>query len=180
MWYVIQVCTGTEEAVRVQCERKLSSHVMERCFIPYCEQMRRYQKQWHKEKKILFPGYVFVVSDRLDQLFFELKNVSGLTKLIGTGQDIVPLSQQEVDLIRRLGGDEDVVTISEGVIEGGKVIITDGPLMGMEGCIRRIDRHKRLAYLEIEMMGRLVETQVGLEIVSKAEEKSWEVDCESS
>lgn len=39
--------------------------------------------------------------------------------------------------------------------------------MGMEGNIRRIDRHKRTAYLEIEMFGRIVEMKVGLEIIRK-------------
>ena len=39
--------------------------------------------------------------------------------------------------------------------------------MGLEGCIKKIDRHKRTAWLEIEMMGRIVETRVGLEVVEK-------------
>ena len=47
------------------------------------------------------------------------------------------------------------------------VRILSGPLMGMEGNIRRIDRHKRIAYLEIEMFGRTVEMKVGLEIIRK-------------
>lgn len=38
---------------------------------------------------------------------------------------------------------------------------------GTEGNIRRIDRHKRIAYLEIEMFGRTVEMKVGLEIIRK-------------
>lgn len=170
MWYVIQVCTGTEEQVKIQCERKIAPEIMERCFIPYYEKMRRYHGEWHKERKILLPGYVFLISDSVEELFFALKEVDGLTKLIGTGKEIVPLSEAEIALIRRLGQDSDVIEISKGIIDGGKTVITDGPLMGMEGYIKRIDRHKRVAILEIEMMGRLVETQVGLEIVKKTEE----------
>ena len=33
--------------------------------------------------------------------------------------------------------------------------------------IRKIDRHKRKASLEIPMFGRILETQAGLEIVEK-------------
>lgn len=57
--------------------------------------------------------------------------------------------------------------MSSGIIENDRVRILSGPLMGMEGNIRRIDRHKRIAYLEIEMFGRTVEMKVGLEIIKK-------------
>ena len=57
--------------------------------------------------------------------------------------------------------------MSKGLIVNDQVIIREGPLKGNEGLIKKIDRHKRRAYLELEMFGRTVETQVGLEIVEK-------------
>ena len=33
MWYVMQVRTDTEENIRCQCQRLISSNVLERCFI---------------------------------------------------------------------------------------------------------------------------------------------------
>ena len=56
---------------------------------------------------------------------------------------------------------------SIGVIEGDTVHIFEGSLQGMEGLIRKIDRHKRMAYLEVEMFGRMVEMRAGLEIIEK-------------
>lgn len=167
MWYVIQVRTGTEEDIKLQCERRIPSEIMERCYIPYYERKRRYRGAWHMEQSILFPGYVFVISDALEKLFLGLKSVMGLTKLIGTGQEIIPLTEQEVLLIQRLGNDDGLVELSWGIIQGDRTIITSGPLKGLEGCIRRIDRHKRIAKIELELMGRIVETQVGLEILEK-------------
>lgn len=167
MWYVIQVRTGTEEQIRLQCEQKISLEVMERCYIPYYEKMRKYEGTWHTEQKLLFPGYVFLIGNNIDDIFWSLKKVIGLTKLIGTGREIVPLTEQEIQLLQRLGNDTELVEMSQGIIQGDRTIITSGPLQGMEGCIRRIDRHKRIAFLELEMMGRLVETQVGLEILAK-------------
>ena len=168
MWYVMQVRTGTEETIRQQCKRIISSGIIERCYIPYYEKMRRYKGAWHKERKLLFPGYVFLVSSHLEALYQNLKNVIGLTKLIGTGREIVPLTESETLMIQKLGNDTGLVGMSQGIITGGRTIVTDGPLKGMEGCIRRIDRHKRIAYLEIEIMGKSVETQVGLEIMAKS------------
>lgn len=39
--------------------------------------------------------------------------------------------------------------------------------MGHAGSIVKIDRHKRLAYLEMEMLGRKKNVKLGLEIVAK-------------
>lgn len=55
--------------------------------------------------------------------------------------------------------------MSEGVIESGQVRIYQGPLQGMEGYIKKIDRHKKKAWLKIKMFGRMQMVQVGLEIV---------------
>lgn len=87
--------------------------------------------------------------------------------MIGTGKEVVPLSESEVQLLLHLGGDDQIVETSIGVMEQDQICITRGPLMGLEGCIKKIDRHKRTAWLEIEMMGRIVETRVGLEVVEK-------------
>lgn len=167
MWYVIQVKTGNEEEISTQCSRIVDSAVLENSFIPYSEQMKKYHGEWHKEKKVLFPGYVFLVSQDKDRLFLELKKVTGLTKLLGTGQEVVPLSEEEVAFLQKFGREEQIVEMSQGMIENDKVIITSGPLMGNEALIKKIDRHKRRAYLEIEMFGRKVETQVGVEIGEK-------------
>ena len=139
MWYVIQVRTGMEEEIRQQCERVIEKEILEHCFIPYCEQMKRYQGQWHKERKILFPGYVFLVSEDEEQLYHCLKKVIGLTKLIGTGREVVPLAEDEVDLLMEFGKEEQIVAMSEGIIEDDRVVVTSGPLKGHEGMIRKVD-----------------------------------------
>lgn len=168
MWYVVQVRTGTEESIRIQCEKNISGQVLERCFIPYYEEQKRIRGAWTIQRKVLFPGYVFIVSENLEQLYKELRNVLGLTKLIGTGQEIVALQEEEVSFLLRIGGEDQIMEMSEGVIEDSRVRVTAGPLVGMEGLIRKIDRHKRKAWLEVEMFGRTQMVQVGLEIVAKS------------
>ena len=167
MWYVLQVRTGTEESIRLQCRNKISEAVLKRCFIPYYEEKKRIRGEWTLQKKVLFPGYVFVITDELDELYQSLKNVIGLTKLIGTGQEIVPLTEEEREFLLEFGGEDQIVEMSEGIIADSKIIVTKGPLIGKEGYIKRIDRHKRKAWLEIEMFGRKQMVEVGLEIVEK-------------
>lgn len=168
MWYVVQVRSGTEENILLQCRRKISAEILERGFIPYYEEKKRIRGEWTTRRKILFPGYVFVVTEQLEELYEELKGVAGLAKLIGTGREVVPLTEQEKSFLLEFGGEEQLVEMSEGVIENSVIRITSGPLMGKEGCIRKIDRHKRKAWLELDLFGHIQTVQVGLEIVAKS------------
>lgn len=168
MWYVVQVRTGTEEKIKIQCEKNIKEVVLERCFIPYYEERRRIRGEWVTLRKVLFSGYVFVITEKLTELYRDLKSVIGLTKLIGTGKEIVALTEEEIQFLQRIGGEEQVVEMSEGIIEQSQVKVISGPLMGMEGYIRKIDRHKRKAWLELEMFGRNQMIELGLEVVAKS------------
>ena len=69
--------------------------------------------------------------------------------------------------LEKLLGRNKVVEYSVGFIENDRVVITEGPLVGLESNIIHIDRHKRICTLEIEMLGQKREVKVSLEIVSK-------------
>ena len=56
---------------------------------------------------------------------------------------------------------------SIGYIEGDRIIITGGPLVGREGGIKKINRHHRVAQIEIDMFGQKQVVDVALEIVEK-------------
>ncbi len=167
MWYVIQIRTGMEKEIVRQCQAVISKDVLEKCFLPYFEEMKRYQGSWHKEQKLLFPGYVFLISENPDKLYQGLKQVIGLTKLLKTGEQIIALTEAEIAFLLKFGGREQLVKISTGIAEGDQIIILEGPLRGMEGHIKKIDRHRREAYLKFPMFGRMVDAKVGLEIIRK-------------
>ncbi|MEH2955939.1 antiterminator LoaP [Candidatus Merdisoma sp. JLR.KK011] len=167
MWYVIQVRTGTEREIIRQCQTVIPKETLEKSFLPCFEEMKRYQGAWHKEQKLLFPGYVFLISGDPEQLYRSLKPVIGLTKLLKTGDQIISLTEPEIQFLLRFGGTEQLVKMSTGFVEQDQIIILDGPLKGMEGYIKKIDRHRREASLELPMFGRILDVKVGLEIIGK-------------
>ena len=97
-----------------------------------------------------------MVSERLIDLYTSLRKIAGMTKLLGTGEEIVPLTEDEIELLKKMRAGERPLELSQGIIKNGIVTIPEGPLEGMEGCIRRIDRHKRKVWLEIKMFGRTI------------------------
>ena len=80
-----------------------------------------------------------MVTSDLKQLMDSLRKVTGMIRLLRTGEQIVPLSGEEVDLLLKLGREEQLVRMSTGVIENAYVKVFDGPLKGMEDCIKKID-----------------------------------------
>ena len=103
----------------------------------------------------------------MNELCKELEKIEGTTKLLGTGDEVVPLSEKEVRLLRHLIGEQETMEMSEGIIENDRVVILSGPLMGMESTIQKIDRHKRKAWISMEMFGGTQSVEVGLEIIRK-------------
>lgn len=167
-WYAVQVRCGKEEKIVRACDILVDRHVLNECFIPRCKKKKKFKGQWHIIDDILFKGYVFMISDHVDDLFNELKKIPDLTKLLGNdGKDIFPIYKEEAMFLTRFGGDEHIVEISSGYIEGDNIFITNGPLVGQEGNIVKIDRHRRMAYVEVSLFGQVTTVHVGLEIISK-------------
>lgn len=166
-WYVIQVRIRKEEEIAEVCKRWISKEILIDCFIPRYKKMRKYKGTWHQEEDILFKGYVFLISEKVDKLFQELKKIPDLTKLLGQkGTDICELREEEVQFLKSFSKNY-VVEVSQGYIEGDTIVISHGPLVGHEGMIKRVDRHKRMAIVEVTLFDQVVSIKVGLEIINK-------------
>lgn len=165
--YSVFVRTGREAAVRDTCSRQISRELIKEVFIPHYERMRRYGGKWHREQHPLFPGYLFLITDQVETVFQELKSVPELTKILGAGTDFIPLHPEEVEFLKQIGNENHVTEMSTGFIVGDKVTVTSGPMKNIEGSIKKIDRHKRIAVVTIPMFGREQDVTMGLEIVEK-------------
>lgn len=168
-WYVIQVRSRVEDKIKRACEILISKDVLKEVFIPKNKRMKKVRGHWVEVEDILFSGYVFVVSDCVDELYLELKKVPDLTKMLGRAENMIyPLYEDEVEFLKSFSDENHIVDMSVGLIENDEVKIMKGPLKGKEGIVTKIDRHKRLAFVEVELFGKVIQTKVGLEIVSKS------------
>ena len=171
MWFVTQVMSGKEAEIRDLC---VSYKVCPKTDVFYFQSEQK--KKLNGEHKIvlrpLFPGYLFFEVPSVEEaaeLKQRLRKVPAMTKLLQAGDDIVAVYPEEENLLRNLGGDNHVIDLSSGVMEGDKVVVTKGPLKNNEYRIRKIDRHKRKAILEVKLFHRTIDMPVGLEIIKKTE-----------
>jgi transcriptional antiterminator NusG len=139
-------CRGQQEVqVLNLCQRRLSKAAVKDAFVLTYDCMRRYEGVWHMERKLLFPSYIFLVSENGDLLVNELSRAAVREQ----EAEVFSINDKEEEFLKALCGENGHLKMSKGVIRKGMTRITEGPLMGMEKQICRIDRHKRLAKLAL-------------------------------
>lgn len=168
MWYVLY-CPNKEQDIIRLCQTRISEQALRDVFVLTYDQMRRYEGAWHMERKPMFPDYVFLESGNDGQLQEELKDYKEILCTMAQDDMLIPLHEEEESFLKMMCGKEHHFAMSKGVIRGGKTTVTEGPLRGRETLITKIDRHKRLAYLQAPAfsMGKVV--KAGLEITEKTE-----------
>ncbi|MGN0153777.1 MAG: antiterminator LoaP [Lachnospiraceae bacterium] len=174
MWYVIQVTTGEENRTCQRCKNLFSTTLFCDVFVPMYVRQKKYQGVWKEECKVLFPGYLFVDTDEPEIVEEELMKLTCMAKPVCIGSSFVPLEVDEQEMLEQLLDVDSVVQTSTGYIVDGTLLVTQGPLQGMEQYVKRIDRHKRIAEMEIPVLHEMRKTLVGLEVVAKVTKEEFE------
>lgn len=168
VWYAVQVCTGREELTCSLIEQRVDKTILKECFVPRYEIMKKIRGEWTKCTVPSFPGYLIAVTDNVELLASQLREVPLFAKLLSVDGKYLPLEEKEIDFISVFTEEDTrIIKMSTGIIEGDQIIIFKGPLVGHAGWITKINRHKRIAYLKVQMFGRSVTTKVGLSVVKK-------------
>lgn len=124
------------------------------------QRMLRYGGEWHLEKRTLLPGYIFLSG--------EMENIGEMdADMEGRRKSKLSLIPCEAPFWKTWCAKDNLIAMSRGIIKDGNLVVTSGPLMGYERLIRRIDRHKRTAEMEVSLAGEETRVTVGLEIYQK-------------
>ncbi|MBO5621536.1 MAG: antiterminator LoaP [Butyrivibrio sp.] len=164
MWYVIQVRTGREHDIITMYEKRIKVPDEEIFIIRCMRFIRNPGGGFHEQEANAFPGYVFADTHNIEDLIERLRDIPELTKVIGAGEEIFPIYKEEEDILKFLVGDNHLIGTSKGIIKNNRIIITSGNLAGHEGMIVWVNRHRKVACIEIDISGHKVKTKVGLEI----------------
>ena len=159
IWYMQKCEKGQEEATAREWNSRHLLGQME-AFVPTFDRMKRYEGSWHLLKEILFPGSFFWKCEEKKEKWQEQKC---------TALGIVLIAPETEQFLRKIGGATHHITMSRGIIQNGVTLVTEGPLKGEEARIRKIDRHRRLAKIEVPAGPAKGGTfWAGLEITSKS------------
>jgi transcriptional antiterminator NusG len=168
--YVLFVKTSFEEQV-VQLLKKDLDPLLFLPFILKQEQLFIRGGVPRKEYVNCFKGYVFLDSElEADEVYRIIDDEIQKTKeiykiLVYESKENIILHQEERLLLTRLFGSNFCLEVSYGYIEQEKLCIYKGALMGLEDTVKKIDRHKRMAQIKIDIMGKERDLSVGLDII---------------
>lgn len=142
-----------------------------KAFIPKIEKLISKEGEKDFLETPMFPNYLFIETSLNEQEFndvikeLKVDLASTMKTLQDETQTIFALTFDEKRVLESLFNKDYLIKHSTGVIVNSKLIVQDGPLKGKEELIRKIDRHKRLAFLD-NVCGKLM--KVPLEVISKS------------
>lgn len=167
MWCVLKCRPGKADEIMASCRRNISDEILRDVFMFTYDRMRRYEGEWHRETRSMFPNYIFLETGDPQKLSEQLEAYRRITELLEDNEQLRTVQSEEERFFRDLCGEKHHLEMSEGYILNGMTHIVHGPLVGMERRIRRIDRHKRTASLAVSDGDQARLITAGLEITSK-------------
>ncbi len=181
MYYVIYVNARNESNAKSLIKKMIPDSMYSDCFYPVRLMKKKLRGKWTIVHERLIPGYIFIETDDIRSLYKELRKLPMFLRLLGKEEhdediDIYPLSDEEVRWLRTLTGNQDKSSDDNRVVglsqvefdENDKVIVKSGPLLGMQGQIKKINLHKRRAEVEVDFMNQKTVIHLGIEILERS------------
>lgn len=181
-WFVLYVRAGKETRVMDDLTQAFSKLGSDAAFEPFCPMTEVFFRAGAKgnagksyRKRPLFSGYVFIETTLSSREFLDgfsqlLWSSTDVVRLLRYSNERIALSPHEQARFEYLFRGTRCITRSVGCIEGDRIIITAGPLVGREAMIRKINRHNRTATVSLPLFDKQTPVTLPLEIVSKTKE----------
>jgi len=163
-WYAIHTYSGHENKVALNIKRRADSlglgEKIKRTFIPMEQEVKVVAGKPRTVNKKVFPGYVLIEMVLDDNTWHLVKNTTGVTGFVSSGNRPVPLQQSEVQqIIKELeeGPQKPKVEFQKGDL----VRVLSGPFAEFTGKIDEVNLDRQKLRVLIELFGR--DTPVELE-----------------
>ena len=159
-WYVIHTLTGKEEKVKANIEAKIKKSNLEelatRILVP-TERVSEITKLGTKKitKRHYFPGYVLVQMELTDEIWYLIKNTSGVTGFIGVGNKPLALKENEVKNILRQTEEKKEKPVPKIIFDKGETIrVKEGPFTNFSGVVEEVHPDKGKLKVSVSIFGR--------------------------
>ena len=146
MIYVIYVKPSSEIEV---CAKLQNNNI--NAYAPVRKVLERNKGKWHEVTRIVFPSYVFVDVDLTDDIYYKVKNTDGVLKFLGKPPE--PIRQAEAEHLYWIFEMQNI-GILKGKMENGRLVITDGALVGKESMITDYNSRTIRGWIHTKINGK--------------------------
>lgn len=171
MWCAVHVKDGNEARTEAFVSGLFPKELNIRCFHLTRSRRKKYGGQWRTIREMLLPGYVFIDTDRPEEVHKQLRKTCGQELLFGGDPFVTTVKAQEAEFMELLMNPEGEIGLSEIRVEDdGQICCLSGPLRKVSHLVRKIDLHKRIAEVEAEFMGERQVLYLGIVFVGEGAE----------
>ncbi len=163
-WYVLFVKTTKEELIKRILELLLNTYQV-KVKIPKKKIVEKKCGVKSDVIKKLFPGYILINVDMNPETYKKIIKIPYVYDILGTGEYYTSINREEIKLIVNLMGSNELIEYSTIYFEGTNVRVREGPLKGIEGLIRKINKRKQRAKISLTFLGKERLIDVGIEIL---------------
>jgi transcriptional antiterminator NusG len=157
-WYAVHTISGHEGKVKELLTRRATAHGswgqdIYTILIPTEQELAvRAGKRVTVERKV-FPGYILVEMNLTDETYKLVKNTSGVTGFVQSGNRPIPMEEYEVRrILKNLEASKEAPRVA---FDKGEVIrVIDGPFVDYTGKIEEVNAEKEKLKVLISIFGR--------------------------
>ncbi len=173
-WYIIHAYSGFERKVRESLESRITAFGLQnkigRIMIPTepVTELRNGKK--YTIERVFLPGYVLVEMDLDNDLWHVIKNTPRVTGFLGTGDNPVALSEQEVSsILFRSESTTNKPSMKVKFEKGEQVRINEGPFANFTGTVDDVNEDRQTLKVMVSIFGRSTPVEIEFSKVDKVE-----------
>src|SRR6201996_694271 len=171
-WYIIHAYSGFERKVKESLEGRVQAFGLQnkigRVMIPTEPVTELVNGKKRTVERVFLPGYVLVEMDLDNDLWHVIKNTPRVTGFLGTGDNPVALSEQEVSsILFRTETAGNKPTLKVKFDKGEQVRINEGPFANFTGAVDDINEDKQTLKVMVSIFGRSTPVEIEFSKVDK-------------
>lgn len=175
--YAMQVRTGRESQFAQRAAETEPEGVRRIIFLQRRLNIRRGGKNT-LELSPVFPGYLFVETETdglHDKAFQKLKAQPDFIRFLPSNTQYEQLNSGDLHIVNNFLRFGTIAEPSDAYFDkNDRIVITAGPLKGLEGLIQSVDRRKRRVRLVTEFMGCQTSVDLSYNVIEKQGEREEE------
>jgi transcriptional antiterminator NusG len=172
-YYALQVKARTESRF-IRQFKKLHPEVALPLYFPQRRIDIRRKGRIRQSLQPVFPGYVFIEAENNDtilenQWFF--RRTAGFFRFLKSNQEITPLTNRDLELVLHFIRNVGPVAGRSRVYfnENARIVVVEGPLMGLEGRIIKVDKRKGRAKIKLDIYEDSFSIDLAFEVIGALE-----------
>lgn len=158
-WYVLRVQSGREERVAENLRKRVKAAGLDeqvpRVLVPTeaITEIKNGKKRTRKRK--LYPGYIVCEMDVTDDVWFLIRETSGIGDFVGSHGRPHPMEPHEVEsVLGTMEKSEEKPKIQIQFQKGESVKVKEGPFESFDGIIDEVDAEKGMVKVIVTIFGR--------------------------